>query len=215
LPCACGSDLQDHAATVAPRFFSGIPHPHLLGVRRRGAFLFLLPASRGWVSNRAHHRLMKDNKDRPEGISGRLADYFDSHKEEITNRWISRVRNDPHVPTGLMTKIEILDHLPLIIDAIVQALRQPNSGSAVEQLHQATVRHSIIRWIERFDLQAVIREVYLLRAEFIHHLRDFEEAHRGFDAASIHSASATIHRMLDDLLVDSKEVFSTVSRSEN
>jgi hypothetical protein len=147
-----------------------------------------------------------------ESISGRLADYLESHKDAMTNKWAERVRKDPGVPTGAMTKLEIIDHLPLIFDAIIQALR---SDAAIEQLHQAAVRHAIVRWIERFDLQAVLREISLLRTEFIYHLRVFEEAHPDFDIASRLSASTTIHRILDDVLMDAIETFLKLNEGES
>jgi hypothetical protein len=150
---------------------------------------------------------MWPNQGAPESISGSLADYFESHKDAMTNEWVERVRKDPGVPTGSMTKLEIIDHLPLIFDAIIQALRQHRSDAALEQLQQVSVRHAIVRWIERFDLQAVLREISLLRTGFIHHLRAFEEARPDFDSASRLSASTTIHRILDDLLMEAVETF--------
>ena len=150
---------------------------------------------------------MKDTEAHSESISGRLADYLEAHKDAMTNGWVERVRNDPGVPTGSMTKLEIIDHLPLIFDAITRALRQPRSYTAIEQLHQVTVRHAVVRWIERFNLQAVLREISLLRAEFIYHLRVFEEDHPDFGIVARLSASTTIHRILDDLLMDAIDTF--------
>ena len=150
---------------------------------------------------------MKDTEAHSESISGRLADYLESHKDAMTNGWVERVRNDPGVPTGSMTKLEIIDHLPLIFDAITQALRQPHSYSAIQQLHQVSVRHAVVRWIERFDLQAVLREMSLLRAEFIHQLGVFEEDQPDFGIVARLSAATTIHRILDDLLMDAIDTF--------
>jgi hypothetical protein len=157
---------------------------------------------------------MKDTEARPESITGHLAHYFESHKDAMTNEWVKRVREDPGVPTGSLTKLEIIDHLPLIFDAIIQALRQHSSDAAIEQLHQVTVRHAIVRWIERFDLQAVVREISLLRTEFICHLRVFEVARPDFDIGSRLSASTTIHRILDDLLMNAIETFLKLTRGE-
>lgn len=157
---------------------------------------------------------MNDTESHPESVSGRLADYLEAHKNAMTNEWIERVRKDPDVPTGSMTKLEIIDHLPLIFDAIVHALRQPRSDAAIEHLYQATARHTIVRWIERFDLQAVLREISLLRTEFIYHLRVFEEACLDFDIASRLSAAMTIHRILDDVLMDAIKTFLKLTGGE-
>jgi hypothetical protein len=157
---------------------------------------------------------MKDTEASAESISGSLADYLEAHKEAMTNEWVKRVRKDPGVPTGSMTKLEIINHLPLVFDAIIQALRQHRSDAAIEQLHQVTVRHAIVRWIEHFDPRAVLREISLLRAEFIYRLQVFEEERPDFDIASRLSASTTIHRILDDLLMDAMETFLKLTGGE-
>ena len=157
---------------------------------------------------------MKDTEAHTGSVNGRLADYLESHKHAMTNGWVERVRRDPGVPTGSMTKLEIIDHLPLIFDAIIQALRQHCSDTAIEQLHQVTVRHAIVRWIERFNLQSVLREISLLRTEFIYHLRSFEEEHPDFGIASRLSASTIIHRILDDLVTDAIETFLKLAGDE-
>jgi hypothetical protein len=157
---------------------------------------------------------MKDTEAHPENIHGRLADYLESHKDAMTNEWVKRVREDPGVPTGSLTKLEIIDHLPLIFDAIIQALRQHRSDIAIEQLHQVAVRHTIVRWIERFNLQAVLREISLLRTGFIYHLRGFEEEHPDFGIVARLLASITIHRILDDMLIDAIDMYLKLTRGE-
>lgn len=155
---------------------------------------------------------MKDTEAHPKSISGRLADYLESHKDVMTNEWVERVRKDPGVPTGSMTKLEIIDHIPLIFDAIIQALRQYRTDAAIEQLHTVAVRHTIVRWIERFDLQAVLREISLLRTEFVYHLRRFEEEHPDFGIGARLLASVTIHRILDDILMNAIDTFLKLSK---
>jgi hypothetical protein len=83
-----------------------------------------------------------------------------------------------------------------------------------ESLNRIAVRHAIVRWIERFDLQAVLREISLLRTEFIYHLQVFEEARPDFDIASKLSASTTIHHILDDVLMDAIETFLKLNGGE-
>jgi hypothetical protein len=150
---------------------------------------------------------MKNTEAHLESASGRLAAYLDSHKDAMTNEWVARVRKDSAVPTDSMTKLEIIDHLPAIFDAISEALRQRRSDTTTEQLHEIAVRHTIVRWIEHYNLQAVVREISLLRTEFIYHLRVFEEEHPDFGTAPRLFASTTIHQILDDILIDATNTF--------
>ena len=64
---------------------------------------------------------MKNTEVRPESASVRLAAYLESHKDAMTNEWVERVSKDSAVPTDFMTKPEIIDHIPQIFDAIIQA----------------------------------------------------------------------------------------------
>jgi RsbT co-antagonist protein rsbRD N-terminal domain len=158
---------------------------------------------------------MKNTEVRPESASVRLAAYLESHKDAMTNEWVGRVRKDSAVPTDFMTKPEIIDHIPQIFDAIIQALRQHRSDTTIEQVHQIAARHTIVRWIEHFNLQAVLRELSLLRAEFIYHLRVFEEEHPDFGIAARLFASTTIHQILDDAVIDTTNTFLKLAERDD
>jgi RsbT co-antagonist protein rsbRD N-terminal domain len=158
---------------------------------------------------------MKNTEAHPESASGRLAAYLESHKDAMTNEWVARVRKDSAVPTDSMTKPEIIDHIPEIFDAIIQALRQHRSDTTIEQVHQIAARHAIVRWIEHFNLQAVLRELSLLRAEFIYHLRVFEEEHPDFGIAARLFASTTIHQILDDAVIDATNTFLKLAERDD
>ena len=158
---------------------------------------------------------MKNTEVRPESASVRLAAYLESHKEAMTSEWVGRVRKDSAVPTDSMTKPEIIDHIPEIFDAIIQALRQHRSDTTIGQLYQIAARHAIVRWIEHFDLQAVLRELSLLRAEFIYHLRVFEEEHPDFGIAARLFASTTIHQILDDAVIDTTNTFLKLAERDD
>ena len=133
----------------------------------------------------------------------------------MTDEWANRVRKDSGVPTGSLTKLQIINHLPLIFDAIIQALRQHRSDTTIEQVHQIAARHMIVRWIEHFNLQAVLRELSLLRAEFIYHLRVFEEEHPDFGIAARLFASTTIHQILDDAVIDTTNTFFKLAERDD
>jgi len=96
-----------------------------------------------------------------------LADYLERHKELITTSWVERMRNSQAVPTASMTRPEIIDHIPNIFDAIIQALRQSLSETAMEQIQETSGEHVVVRWQKGYDLYGVIREIAALPTEFI------------------------------------------------
>jgi hypothetical protein len=149
-----------------------------------------------------------------ESITGRLASYLERHKDLITTSWVERVRNSLAVPTEYMTRPEIMDHIPDIFDAIIQALRQPRDDAAMEQIQETSAQHVAVRWQEEYELPAVLREIAFLRTEFIYQLRLFEETHPEFGMTQRLFASTTIHRILDDVMSDSTDKFLKLTQSK-
>src|SRR5687767_144590 len=124
-----------------------------------------------------------------ESACGRLADYLQSHKEPLMSEWLAQARTDSAVPSEPLTKLELVDHIPKIFDAMIQALRQRCSPATMEHVQETTARHTVIRWVQRYDLPGVAREVSLLREAFIRHLLlfDAQNPDLGMDARLLNS----------------------------
>lgn len=137
----------------------------------------------------------------------RLADYLQSHKDEVISEWIANVRWDPSVPTEALTRPELTDHLPNIFDAIVQAIRDACTHANDDQVQHLAARHTIVRWVQNYDLKAVLRELSLLRAGLIHHLCAFEEHAPDFGIQARLFTSTVIHGVVDDIIRDATETY--------
>lgn len=157
---------------------------------------------------------MKNTEARPESASGRLADYLESHKDAITNDWVARVRKDALVPTDSMPNPQIIDHIPQIFGAITQALRQHRSDAAMERVHETAAQHTILRWQQHYRLQAVLREIVILRTELIYHVSLFEEQDPDFGPGTRLFASTTIHHILDEIVTDARDKFLKLAKGE-
>ena len=147
------------------------------------------------------------SSDDHEAACGRLADYLQSHKEPLMSEWLAQARIDSGVPSDALTKLELVDHLPKIFDAMIQALRQRCSDGTMEHVQEITARHTVIRWVQRYDLPGVVREVSLLRAEFISHLLIFDEQNPDVGMGSRLLNSTTIHRILDGIVMDATDTY--------
>jgi len=150
---------------------------------------------------------VENSKEHLETCSGRLADYLQSHKEKFIARWVAEVRKDSGVPSDSLTKPEIIDHVPMIFDAITHALREHGTEAKAEQVQKIAARHTIIRWAQGYNLQAVLREISLLRAEFVAYLRAFEDEQQCFNDDVHRSTSMTIQRILDGIVMDAIDTF--------
>jgi RsbT co-antagonist protein rsbRD N-terminal domain len=157
----------------------------------------------------------KNSESHQENACGRLADYLQSHKEALIGQWLAQARKDSNVPSESLTKLEIVDHVPKIFDAMILALRKRCSDTAMEDVQEITARHTIIRWVQNYDLQAVLLEVSLLRAQFIRHLLAFENEHLDIGSEARLLNSTTIHSILDDIVMDATDTFLKLrARSE-
>lgn len=121
--------------------------------------------------------------------------------------WMAQTQRDAVVPSEALTKLELVDHLPKIFDAMIEALRQSCSVTTMEQVQEITARHTVIRWVQQYDLPGVVREVSLLRAEFIRHLLIFDEQNPDVGMSARLLNSTTIHRILDGVVTDATDTY--------
>ena len=146
----------------------------------------------------------------PGWVSSQLAEYLQLHKAPFMARWVERVRKDSGVPSDFLSETEVIDHVPVIFDAIIQALLKHRRGATMEQVQEIAARHTIIRWVQDYDLRAVLKELSLLRTEFICHLRDFEDGQPVASHDQHLVTATTIHRILDGIVMDAVDTFLTL-----
>lgn len=136
----------------------------------------------------------------------RLADHLQAHKDPLMKEWLAKARGDSAVLSDLLSNVELVDHVPRIFDAMLLELRS-RCGGAKRDVQDITARHTVIRWVQHYDLRAVLREVSLLRAAFIRQLLvfDAENPDLGNEARLLNAM--TIHRILDDIVNDATDTF--------
>ncbi len=150
---------------------------------------------------------MTQKEEHPEDACGRLADYLQSQQEAQIDSWLVQVRKDPGVPTGSLTDREVIDHLPSIFQAIILALRQQYDDAAQANVRELTDRHAIVRWVQSYDLPAVLRESALLRATCTRHSISFDGQRESPSSVGTGPASTVINRIFDDIAAKSTETF--------
>ena len=158
---------------------------------------------------------MKSSATDQNGACGQLADYLEANKDPLMKEWLSQARGDSAVLSDALTRLELVDHVPQIFDAIVEVLRNRCNATA-NDVQEITARHTIIRWIQHYDLRSVLREVSLLRGAFTRQLLAFDEQTSGLSTDSRLLNATTIHRILDDIVMDATDTFLKLkSRSDD
>jgi signal transduction histidine kinase len=88
-----------------------------------------------------------------------LAAFIRQHKQALVADWLTRVRALPaagRLPTPLLA-----DHVPLILDAISDALERGDATPAA--LEQLPLEHAAERYREGYDLRQIVAEYRILR----------------------------------------------------
>jgi len=140
-----------------------------------------------------------------------VADFLEANKVLLLKEWLARARGDPAVLSDALTQVELVDHVPAIFDAMIEALRNRNRVTT-DDVQEITARHTVVRWVQDYDLRAVIREVSLLRTAFIRHMLAFDEQASGLGGESRLLNATTIHRILDDIVMDATDTFLKLER---
>ncbi len=150
---------------------------------------------------------MNSIEDHRQSTSCKLADYLEANQEELIAGWVAQVRRDAVIPTESLTKPEIIDHVPKIFEAVLHALRQQYGERTMAKVQVVTARHTIVRWVQGYDLDAVLRETSLLRGAFMDCARAFGDKNEIFCGGERDLAYMTINRIFDDTIEDATETF--------
>src|SRR5512142_1448699 len=92
----------------------------------------------------------------PGDACSRLADHLQANKELLLKEWLTEARGDSAVLSDALTQVELVDHVPNIFDAMIRALRDRCTKTA-EDVQEISARHTVIRWVQHYDLRAVLR----------------------------------------------------------
>ena len=145
-----------------------------------------------------------------ESACGQVTDYLQSHKKALVDEWCANVQKEFGIACESMSKPEIVDHVPNTFDAIIEALRQYNGGTTIEDVRNVAARHTIVRWSQNYNLGAVLQEISLLRSSFVHYLCAFEDEHEHADANARLFAGTTVPIILDNIVADAMKLFLKV-----
>jgi signal transduction histidine kinase len=91
------------------------------------------------------------------------ADHFATHKNHILARWRERVRSDSSLPEQRLSfsDQELEDHLPALLDSIIEALQDRQAGDGT--IRQRGAEHGHSRRLSGYTIEQVIWEFAIFR----------------------------------------------------
>src|ERR1700739_3839828 len=91
-----------------------------------------------------------------------------THQEEILRSWIAAVDRHPKIPASSnLTYTQLLDHLPELCPELAALLKKPNAEYIKTEAKRDAKAHGWKRWRQGYLLDELIREICLVRRDFI------------------------------------------------
>jgi hypothetical protein len=144
----------------------------------------------------------------PVSVNVQLADHLGAQKAAIINEWLDRVHGDAAIIASERLNTDALkNHLPEIFDDLTNTLRLYGNEVVAEQSVKDAGEHGAARLRQGYELPEMLRELMHLRAILNYQLRQFEDMHVEFGAASRLFISTTLHRFIDEMMIDATEEF--------
>ena len=139
-----------------------------------------------------------------------VAAHLDDRTDAVLESWRLAVHESGEVPRSRsLTRAEFLDHIPLLMDRMIERLQGRSSN-----LSLVAEKHGQERWNQGYDIVELIAEHNLLRSILVRSTFSFAREH-DFDLAALESSQAAIHDVLDEAQSESVRQFQEESERRN
>jgi signal transduction histidine kinase len=144
-----------------------------------------------------------------EDVVDQFGDFLLANQHEITRRWVALIERSPSLPTSDdLTYRQVLDHLPALSIELASLLKQPDGQQIRRQATRDAVAHGRKRWEQGYHLTELLREICLIRREFISTWLDaYAEENTSFSGPARNRACEIVENFFDDLIVKSTAQF--------
>jgi signal transduction histidine kinase len=141
--------------------------------------------------------------------SASLADHIDRQSDDILAHWRSAVGHDDDLPgAARLSRAEIDDHVPALLDRIAERLRgQPADPAGLARQHGGQ------RWRSGYNIAEVVVELGHLRATLTRATGAFARVN-GWDLGRLEAAVTAVNDVLDDVTAESVRQYEEDSRRE-
>lgn len=138
-----------------------------------------------------------------------FGDFVLAHRGEILHSWIAAVDRHPSISASdNLTYTQLLDHLPELCAELAALLKQPNAQEVKREARQDARAHGWKRWKQGYKLEELIREICLIRRDFIDTwLKAFAATNAHFDIDAQKSASRVVESFFDNVIIEATVQF--------
>jgi hypothetical protein len=130
-------------------------------------------------------------------------------REQILQSWIAAVDQHPNISTSdNLTYTQLLDHLPEPCTELAALLKQPNAKEIKREARQDARAHGWKRWRQGYKLEELIREICLIRRNFIDTwLKAFAAVDERFDFDAQNAARRVVESFFDNVIIEATVQF--------
>ena len=132
-----------------------------------------------------------------------------AHREQILQSWVAAVDQHPNISTSdTLTYTQLLDHLPELCTELAALLNQRNAQEIKREARQDARAHGWKRWRQGYKLEELIREICLIRRNFIYTwLKAFAAADVRFDFDAQNAARRVVECFFDTVIIEATVQF--------
>lgn len=132
-----------------------------------------------------------------------------ARREQILQSWIAAVDQHPNISTSdNLTYTQLLDHLPELCTELAALLKQPNAQEIQREARQDARAHGWKRWRQGYKLEELIREICLIRRNFIDTwLKAFAALDERFDFDAQNAARRLVESFFDNVIIEATVQF--------
>jgi signal transduction histidine kinase len=133
---------------------------------------------------------------------------LDRH-EDIALHWVGAIdRHQQIKATDDLTFRQLLDHFPELCRELAHVLQTPAAESPRAEASEHSAAHGRKRWQQGFRLDELIREICIVRRDFLGRwLPSFEQANGAIEPVAREAIKEIVHEFFDDMLIDSTGQF--------
>jgi signal transduction histidine kinase len=132
-----------------------------------------------------------------------------ANRDQILQSWIAGVDKNPSISTSdSLTYTQLLDHLPELCTELAALLKQPNAKEIKREARHDARAHGWKRWRQGYKLEELIREICLIRRDFIDTwLKAFAASDARFDAGAQNTARWVVEGFFDNVIIEATVQF--------
>lgn len=132
-----------------------------------------------------------------------------AQREQILHSWIAAVEKHPGISTSdNLTYTQLLDHLPELCTELGALLKQPNAQEIKREARHDARAHGWKRWRQGYKLEELIREICLIRRNFIDTwLKTFALVNKRFDLNAQNAARRIVECFFDNVIIEATVQF--------